>query len=124
MKKNKEKDTQEWLNENEGKLAIDVFQTPKYFVIQAPVAGLEDKDLDITIDDNFLNIRGNRPKPEIDQDAKYIYQECYWGKFSRQISLPDNVDADHIKAHLEKGILTIKIPKTTQKSKRKIKINH
>ena len=123
MKKDNDKTTQSWLNENEGKLAIDVFQTPKYFVIQAPVAGLEEKDLDLTIDDNFLNIKGNRPKPEIDQKAKYIYQECYWGHFSRQVSLPDNVNADHIKAHLEKGILTIKIPRTSKQAKRKIKIN-
>ena len=124
MKKNKEKTSQSWLNESEGKLAIDVFQTPKYFVIQAPVAGLEDKDLDITIDGNFLNIRGNRLRPEIDQKAEYIYQECYWGNFSRQVSLPENINADHIKAHLEKGILTIKIPKTSKKSKRKIEIDH
>ncbi len=124
MKKNNKNSSKSWLNQaEEGKLVIDVFQTPRYFIIQSPIAGLEDKDFDISIDNDLLHIQGNRPRPEIDKDSKYIYQECYWGKFSRQITLPDNIDTDRIKAALEKGILTIKIPKISKTSAKKIKIS-
>lgn len=124
MKKNTKNLSKSWLNQaEEGKLVIDVFQTPRYFMVQAPIAGLEDKDFDISIDNDLLHIQGNRPKPEIDKDSQYIYQECYWGKFSRQITLPDNVDGAQIKATLEQGILTIKIPKALKTSAKKIKIS-
>ena len=124
MRKNSKDSSKPWLNAAEGKLAIDVFQTPKFFIVQAPIAGVEEDNLDISLENEVLNIRGERPHPEIPKNSKYIYQECYWGRFSRQVSLPENIEANHIKASLEKGILTIKIPKTFAKSKKKIKISH
>lgn len=119
MKKKKENSSPAWLNQPEGKLAIDLWQTTKYFIIQAPIAGVEEKDLEITVKNDFLNIRGSRPKPETDKKGQYLYQECYWGNFSRQVTLPDNVDVNRIKGSLEKGILTITIPRLPKKSSRK-----
>ena len=116
MKKKKENSSPAWLNQSEGKLAIDLWQTAKYFIIQAPIAGVEEKDLEITVKNDLLNIRGSRPKPETDKKGQYLYQECYWGNFSRQVTLPDNVDVNRIKGSLEKGILWITIPRLTKKS--------
>jgi len=122
MKRKKQDSSPAWLNQAEGKPAIDLLQTSKNFIIRAPIAGVEEKDLEITVENDLLNIQGSRPKPEADKKSRYLYQECYWGKFSRQVALPDNVNAGRIKASLEKGILTVTIPRLSKESGKKIEI--
>jgi len=111
------KESQDWL-ETDGQLAIDVYQTKDFFVVQAPVAGIKPDDLDISVENDFLIIKGKREKAEEIQEKDYFYQECYWGSFSRKVSLPENLDSSKIKASLKKGILSVKIPKITKKSKK------
>lgn len=93
----------------EGELVIDSFETDSEFCIQAPIAGVSIKDLDISIEQEMLIIKGERRCPENKKDKKYFHQECYWGKFSRKIMLPKDADPQTIKVSLEKGILIIKI---------------
>lgn len=112
-----EKESQDWM-ETDGQLAIDVYQTKNFFVIQAPVAGIKPEDLDISVENDFLIIKGKRERIEEVQEKDYFYQECYWGSFSRKVSLPEDLDTSKIKASLKKGIITIKIPKITKKSKK------
>ncbi len=109
----------DWL-ETEGQLAVDVYQTKSFFIIQAPVAGIKPEDLDISIEDGILVIKGKREKIEEVQEKDYFYQECYWGAFSRKVSLPEDVDSSKIKASLKKGILVIKLPRIIKKGKKKI----
>ena len=60
----------------------------------------------------MMIIKGNRCDPHSEgSDKKYFYQECYWGPFSRKIVLPENIDIDKADAQIDKGILTIKIPR-------------
>ena len=59
----------------------------------------------------MMIIKGNRCDPDDTPDKKYFYQECYWGPFSRKIVLPENIDIDKADAQMDKGVLTIKIPK-------------
>ena len=108
----------DWL-EAEGQLAVDVYQTKSFFIIQAPVAGIKPEDLDISIEDGILVIKGKREKIEEVQEKDYFYQECYWGAFSRKVSLPEDVDSSKIKASLKKGILVIKLPRIIKKGKKK-----
>ena len=108
----------DWL-ETEGQLAVDVYQTKSFFIIQAPVAGIKPEDLDISIEDGILVIKGKREKIEEIQEKDYFYQECYWGAFSRKVSLPEDVDSSKIKASLKKGILVIKLPRIIKKGKKK-----
>jgi len=108
----------DWL-ETEGQLAVDVYQTKSFFIIQAPVAGIKPEDLDISIEDGILVIKGKREKIEEVQEKDYFYQECYWGAFSRKVSLPEDVDSSKIKASLKKGILVIKLPRIIKKGKKK-----
>lgn len=111
------KESQNWM-ETDGQLAIDVYQTKDFFVVQAPVAGIKPEDLNISAENDFLIIKGKREKTEEIQEKDYFYQECYWGSFSRKVSLPENLDSSKIKASLKKGILTIKMPKITKNPKK------
>jgi len=111
------KESLDWM-ETEGQLAIDVYQTKDFFVVQAPVAGIKPEDLDISVQNDFLIIKGKREKIEEVQEKDYFYQECYWGSFSRKVSLQEDLDSSKIKASLKKGILTVKIPKITKKPKK------
>ena len=95
----------------EGELVVDVFETNSDFVILTAIAGVQIKDLDISVDEGMMVIRGQRQSPHEHPEKKYFYQECYWGPFSRKVVLPENLLLDSAKAEMDKGILTIKIPK-------------
>jgi len=94
-----------------GELVVDVFETNADFVVSAAIAGIQIKDLDISLEKDMMIIKGNRCDPHSDSDKKYFYQECYWGPFSRKIILPENIDIDKADAQIDKGILTVKIPR-------------
>jgi HSP20 family protein len=97
--------------ESEGELVVDVFETPSDFVVLSAVAGVQIKDLDISVEPEMMIIKGNRQDPHVDPDKKYFYQECYFGPFSRKIVLPENIHTDKASAEMDKGMLIIKIPK-------------
>jgi len=101
----------DWL-QSKGQLAVDVYQTDTDFCIQAPIAGMNQENLDIAIEDEMLVIKGEREEPNQDKEKKYFSQECYWGPFSREVVLPEDIDPEKIKASLKSGILLITIPKT------------
>jgi len=109
--------------ESEGQLAVDVFQTDGELVIQAAIAGVKPEDLDISIERDVVIIRGRREKPIENGEENYFYQECYWGPFSREIILPEEIDAAHAEATMKEGILTVRMPKLEIDKKRKIMIN-
>jgi len=111
----------EWF-EPEGQLAIDVYQTESDIIIQAPIAGIKKEDLDISIENDVVTIRGNRQKPEEIEEKNYFSQECYWGPFSRQIILPAEGDPSRAEATMKEGILTLRIPRIEREKKRKIAI--
>lgn len=95
----------------EGELVIDVFETNAEFVVLSAIAGAQIKDLDISVEKDMMVIKGHRVDPHNNPEKKYFYQECYWGPFSRKIVLPENVDTQLASAEMDKGILTVKIPK-------------
>ena len=108
--------------EGEGQLTIDVYQTPDEIVIESTIAGVKPEDLDISITNEAVVIHGKREKTETIKDEDYFYQECYWGKFSRSIILPQEVDADKAVASLKNGILLIKLPKLNREKTKKLKV--
>ncbi|MDD2731497.1 MAG: Hsp20/alpha crystallin family protein [Candidatus Portnoybacteria bacterium] len=112
----------EWLPDSEGQLTIDVYQTPADIVIKSTIAGVNPDDLDITITNDMVTIKGKREKDEIIQNGDYYYQECYWGSFSRSVILPVDVEAEKAEASLKNGILTIKLPKIEKIKTKKIKV--
>jgi len=100
--------------EQEGQLVVDVYQTPKNIVIKSTVAGLRPENLDISLANDMITIRGKRENQEEVKKEDYYYKECYWGSFSRSIILPAEIRADEVKAELENGILTITLPKVNK----------
>ena len=97
--------------DQDGELVVDVYETGADFVVLATIAGVQIKDIDISLEKDMMVIKGNRCDPHDHHDKKYFYQECYWGPFSRKVVLPENIDIDKADAQIDKGILTIKIPK-------------
>jgi len=114
----------EWelLSERGAELSIDLYETDDSIVLQSTIAGIKAKDLDISIEENMLIIKGIRKKPEEDPLKKYLYQECYWGPFSKKIILPEEIDPAKIDAIVQDGILTVRVTKIRKNNKRKIEI--
>ncbi len=116
---------EDWLDsqeETEGQLTLDVFQDPDNIVIKSTIAGVRPEDLDISINNDMLTIKGERKREETVKEDDYFYQECYWGAFSRSVILPMEVEADKIEALLKDGVLTIKLPKSRKAKARKIQV--
>lgn len=107
------KDSDEWIEEDyAGQLSVDVYQTDTHVIIKSTIAGVKPEDIDIAIDGDMITIKGKREHEESGISAdNYIYQECYWGGFSRSIVLPQEVKPDGINATLKNGVLTVKLPK-------------
>ncbi len=119
-----EKSQDEWLNEEyeEGQLSIDVYQTKDAIVVKSTIAGVKGDDIDISINNDMLTIRGKREmKNEIEEDD-YLFRECYWGSFSRSIILPVEIRTDKIDAGLEDGVLTVTLPKAHGSKEINIKV--
>lgn len=111
----------EWF-EPEGELAVDVYQTDEEIVIQSTVAGVKPEDIDINIENDVVTISGERSNTTADTNKNYYYQECFWGAFSRQIILPEEVDASRAEAKIKDGIFTLRLPKFSRQKVRKIKV--
>lgn len=112
----------DWLEDYEGQLAIDAYQTDEEMVLKAPIAGVERADLEISITDEIINIKGERKRPEDIGAENYFAQECYWGSFSRSYILPVAVESEKTAANLKNGILTITIPKQAKTKTKVIEI--
>src|SRR5665213_1203629 len=104
-----------------GQLAVDVYETKEKLVVKGRVAGVNRSDLDVSISDNTLSIRGTLSANEDDLE-NYFVQECYWGEFSRSIALPAPVKEEEIVAALKDGVLTISFTKVKQDTVKKIQI--
>ncbi len=105
-----------------GQLAVDVYETKERLVVKARTAGVNKHDLDVSIADNTLSIHGTLSAGNEEDVENYFVQECYWGEFSRSISLPVPVKEDEIEAVLKDGVLTISFTKVKQDTVKKIQI--
>ncbi len=115
---------EEWDEEDSvpGQLAVDVYETKEKLVVKARTAGVNKHDLDVSISDNTLTIRGTLSAGNEDDVENYFLQECYWGEFSRSIALPVPVKEEEIEAVLKDGVLTISFGKVKQDTVKKIQI--
>lgn len=108
--------------ETEGQLAIDVYQTPDEIVVESTIAGVKGDDIDVDVTSERVTIRGERTREESIQQGDYYYQECFWGKFSRSVILPQEIDPDRASSSLRNGVLTIRLPKLHRDRSRKVKV--
>ena len=115
---------EEWDEEDAvpGQLAVDVYETKEKLVVKARTAGVNKNDLDVSISDNQLTIRGTLSSGAEEGVENYFLQECYWGEFSRTIALPVPVKEEEIEAVLKDGVLTISFGKVQQDTVKKIQV--
>jgi len=106
----------------EGHLTIDVYQNEENIVIESTIAGVNVDDLDIAITPESVTIKGKRERKERVKKDDYLYQECFWGKFSRSIILPQEIDPDKSSASLKDGILKIVLPKIHKTRSKKVRV--
>lgn len=107
---------------SEGQLTIDVYQTENDIVIKSTIAGVKPEDLDVSINNDMVTIRGERKNEENVTEENYYYQECYWGQFSRSVILPVDVLADKAEASMKNGIFTLRLPKADTTKTKKIQV--
>lgn len=99
--------------------AHDVIENDDEFIIEMELAGIKKEDVSIETEDGVLVIETERKKKK---DIKYKRKEMYVGKYKRSFILPDNTDAEEIKASLSDGILSISVPKAVDEAKEKKQI--
>jgi len=103
-------------------LSVDVYQTDEYIVVEAHIAGMKAEDLDVSITREMVTIKGDRKRsPQVDED-QYYAQELYWGKFSRTILLPQEVEAAKADAKMDNGIIKITLPRINKDKIHKLRI--
>ena len=107
-----------------GQIALDVLENHESVYILAPVAGIELGDIDISVHETTLSISWIRNKPQefYEHEMQVKNEECFWGKFLRNVILPENMDFSSVKAVMENNLLVIHIPKIRFDSQN-IKIN-
>jgi len=103
-------------------VALDVSEDENGYTVKASVPGVASDDIDITLNDNVLTIKGEMRDESETQEQNYHLRERRYGAFSRSISLPTNIEADKIDAAQENGVLTVFLPKAEEVKPRKISV--
>lgn len=119
-----EKTVSKWSNEysSDGELTVDMFETPTHIIVKAIIAGVRKDDIEINVSRDMLTIKGKREEIEEVEEENYYHKELFWGSFSRNILLPQEVDIDKAEALEDKGMLTLKLPKVDKARQAKIKV--
>ena len=102
--------------------SIDLKENKNALIVKAELPGLEAKDVELTITEDILTIRGEKKEEKEEKDEHHFFVESYCGSFERKIKLPMLVKTYKIDATFDKGILTIKLPKSEEAKKKEIKI--
>ncbi len=104
--------------------SVDVAETDKAFEISAELPGMGEEDIDVSLSDGILTLKGEkREESKQEDEAKgYYLSERLYGSFQRAFRLPDGVDQERIEAHFDKGVLKVTLPKTPEAAKRQRKI--
>jgi len=102
--------------------AIDVVEKEKEYVISAELPGLDEKDVDVSVSDDMLIIKGEKREEKEEKAKNYYLSERRYGAFQRSFQLPTGVDAEKIDASFQKGVLTVMLPKTPEAQKKEKKI--
>ncbi|MGD0466355.1 MAG: Hsp20/alpha crystallin family protein [Gammaproteobacteria bacterium] len=102
---------------------VDIKEDPSQFIIIADIPGVEPKDIEISMENNVLTIKGTRTLERKLKEEKYSRIERFSGTFYRQFTLPDHVNSEAIKAKGKHGVLEVTIPKKERHVPKKIKVH-
>ncbi|MGA9630743.1 MAG: Hsp20/alpha crystallin family protein [Candidatus Acidiferrales bacterium] len=103
--------------------AVDIYETENELVIKADLPDIDEKDLDVRVENNMLAIRGERKFEQKVKEDNYLRIERTYGSFSRSFSLPTTVNTESIHAEYKNGVLTVQLPKRAESKPRQVKVN-
>ena len=103
--------------------AVDIYETENELVVKADLPDINEKDLDVRIENNTLTIRGERKFEKKVTEDNYLRVERTYGSFSRSFSLPNTVNSEAIKADYKNGVLTVELPKRAESKPKQVKVN-
>jgi HSP20 family protein len=103
--------------------AVDIYETENELVLKADLPDINEKDLDIRVENNMLTVRGERKFEQNVKEDNYLRIERTYGAFSRSFGLPNTVNTEAIKAEYKNGVLTVELPKRAESKPKQVKIN-
>lgn len=103
--------------------AVDIYETENELVVKADLPDLQDKDIDVRVENNTLTIRGERKFEKDVKEDNYLRIERAYGSFMRSFSLPNTVSAENIRADYRNGVLTLHMAKREESKPKQIKIS-
>ena len=102
--------------------SLDVAETKNELVVKAEVPGMDPKDIDISLSDGVLTIKGEKKREKEEKEADYHVVERSYGSFLRSVQLPKEVQSDKISASYKNGILRITLSKSEEAKKKEVKV--
>ena len=102
--------------------SVDIYENENELVLSAEAPGIEDKDIEIKIENNTLSIQGERKIEKETKEENYHRIERSYGSFYRSFTLPTNINQDNIKAEYDNGVLRISMPKKPELKPKKVKV--
>ena len=114
-----------WSRESELSIpVVDFTEDDKAYTVTAELPGIDEKDVDVTVNAGMLTIKGEKKQEKEEKDKNYYLSERSYGSFQRAFSLPEGIQQDKITAAFAKGVLTVTVPKSAdaQKAQKKIEI--
>jgi HSP20 family protein len=102
--------------------AVDIYETPNELVVKADLPDVNEKDIDVHVENNLLTIRGERKFEKSVSEENFLRVERTYGAFSRSFSLPNTLNAEAIGAEYKDGVLTVTLPKREESKPRQVKV--
>ncbi len=102
--------------------SLDVSETKNEFVVKAELPGIDPKDIDISLTNDILTIKGEKKQEKEEKEENYHLIERSYGSFTRSVRVPGQVQSDKINATFKNGVLKVTLPKTEEAKKKEIKI--
>jgi HSP20 family protein len=102
--------------------AVDIYETPNELVVKADLPDVNEKDIDVRVENNLLTIRGERKFEKSVSEENFLRVERTYGAFSRSFSLPNTVNSEAIGAEYKNGVLTVTLPKREESKPRQVKV--
>ena len=102
---------------------VDVYEDEHNITLKIEVPGIDEKDINVTIENNTLTVRGERRFEKDEKEENFHRVERMYGSFTRSFTLPNTVDPEQVSAHYEKGVLKIRLAKKAEAKPKLIKVN-
>jgi HSP20 family protein len=114
---------EESLNNTSFAPPVDVYEDEHNVILKIEVPGIDEKDIDVRIENNTMTVHGERKFEQEEKEENYRRVERQYGSFTRTFTLPQTVDQENVQADYDKGVLKIKLSKKAEAKPKQIKVN-